>query len=248
MAETTLISWCRATFSPWWGCIGPISPGCDHCYANALDKRSGGSHWGPHAEPRVMSESYWRQPLKWNRKAEAEGSRWRVFPSMCDSFDKKAPPGQRERHWELVRQTPMLDWLLLTKLPTNIPRFLPGDWENGYPNVWLGVSVEDRAYGLPRIDALRNIPAVVRFLSIEPLLEDLGGVDFTGISWAIIGGESGRNARPMEIEWAENIIRQCREQGVSVWFKQVGGRDSDKGGCLLNGVEIKELPRIAWSP
>jgi protein gp37 len=210
-----------------------------------LDARTGGRHWGVDAKPRGMSDKYWRQPIHWNQEAHAAGERWRVFPSMCDSFDKFAPAGQRERHWELIRKTPSLDWLLLTKLAPNIRRFLPSDWGNGYANVWLGVSVEDRKHGLPRIDILREIPAVVRFLSIEPLLQDLGPLDLTGISWVIIGGESWKDPRPMELEWAENVIRQCREQGVAVWFKQVGGSDGDKGGCLLNGIEIKELPRAA---
>ena len=140
----------------------------------------------------------------------------------------------------------MIDWQLLTKRAPNIEKCLPYDWCDGYGNVWLGVTVENRAHGLPRLDRLRNIPAKVRFLSIEPLLEDLGSVDLSGIHWVIVGGESGALARPMEQAWADNVIRQCREQGVAVFFKQWGGRRADKGGCTIGGAEIKEFPRAAY--
>lgn len=124
-------------------------------------------------------------------------------------------------------------------------KMLPADWGNGYENVWLGVTVENRRSGLRRLEQLRNIPAKVRFLSIEPLLEDLGDLDLTGIHWVIVGGESGRGFRSMEQTWADRVIAQCREQGVSVYFKQWGGTAADAGGCIINGVEIKEWPLAA---
>jgi hypothetical protein len=117
---------------------------------------------------------------------------------MDDWADDEAPAGQRDRLWKLIRQTPHADWLLLTKRANNIKKYLPTCWGTGYPNVWLGVSVENRKHGLPRLDFLRTIPATVRLASIEPLLEDLGTVDLTGINWAIIGGESGSGARCMD--------------------------------------------------
>ena len=163
---------------------------------------------------------------------------------MCDWTDNNAPAGQRDRLWELIRATPNLDWQLLTKRAPNIKRCLPTDWGNGYDNVWLGVTVENRQHGLPRIEHLRRAPAKVRFLSIEPLLEDLGEIDLTGIHWVIVGGESGPNARPMAIEWVGNLRRQAEAAGVPFFFKQWGGR-RDKGGCLLQGVEIKEWPVAA---
>jgi protein gp37 len=175
----------------------------------------------------------------------ATDTRRRVFcASMCDVFDKNAPNGARDRLWTLIRETPNLDWQLLTKRAPNIEKYLPSDWGNGYPNVWLGVTVENRANGLPRVDILREIPSVVRFLSIEPLLEDLGEVDLQGLHWVIAGGESGPNARPMEASWMFSIRRQCADQGIPFFFKQWGGRRS-KGGCEIDGFEVKEWPRVA---
>lgn len=247
MADKTAIQWTDATFSGWWGCSA-VSPGCDHCYAEALDRRTGGNHWGPHATPRLTSPSNWRKPYRWQKEAAKTGKRHRVFcSSMCDVFDKNAPDGARDRLWSLIRETPMLDWQLLTKRAPNIEKYLPADWGNGYPNVWLGVTVEDRQHGLPRIDVLRRIPAVIRFLSIEPLLEDLGEIDFAGIHWVIVGGESGPNARPMDAAWASSIRRQCAAQDVAFFFKQWGGRTRDKGGCVMEGGEVKQWPVVPTS-
>lgn len=242
MGDQTKISWTNRTFNPWWGCAR-ISPGCDHCYSADLDKRTGGAFWEG-VPPRTMSIQNWNRPLRWNREAQTAGVRDRVFcGSMCDWTDNKAPEGQLDRLWDLIRNTPMLDWQLLTKRAPNIKRSLPPDWGDGYNNVWLGVTFENRAFGLPRLEHLRATPAKTRFLSVEPLLEDIGDIDLTGIHWVIVGGESGPRARKMEQAWAERVIAQCREQGVAVFFKQHGGRRADKGGCLIGGVEIKEYPR-----
>ena len=176
----------------------------------------------------------WREPLTWNRDAAGSDTRPRVFcASLADWADSEAPTGQRERLWALIRETPNLDWLLLTKRAGNIRRMLPPDWGVGYPNVWLGVTVENRQHGLPRLDVLRSIPAAVRFASIEPLLEDLGTVNFTGINWAIIGGETGSGASSMDTVWAEAIIEQCRAQNVAPWVKQLGKLPSDSGVELV---------------
>jgi protein gp37 len=234
--RNSVINWTDHTFNPWQGCTR-VSPGCKNCYAEALDKRnlhSTGSHWGPGVPRKTMSDRYWCQPLTWNRKAAAAGERQRVFcASMADVFDDEAPEGQRDRLWQLIRQTPNLDWLLLTKRPQNSQKYLPADWRNGYHNVWLGVSVENRQHGIPRIDLLRQIPAVVRFLSVEPLLEDLGALDLRGIHWTIIGGESGTGARPFDTEWAESILEQCRTQDVRVWVKQLGRKPVRRGTDLI---------------
>lgn len=230
------INWTDHTFNPWQGCT-KVSPGCKNCYAEVIDKRNlhgTGPHWGPGVPRKTMSNSNWTQPLMWNRKAVAVGERHRVFcASMADVFDDEAPEGQRERLWQLIRQTPNLDWLLLTKRPLNILKYLPADWRNGYHNVWLGATVENRQNGIPRIDVLREIPAVVRFLSIEPLLEDLGALDLRGVHWAIIGGESGNGARRFDTEWAESIIEQCRTQNVRVWVKQLGRKPVRSGTDLI---------------
>lgn len=245
MADNTAIAWTDSTFNPWWGCSA-VSPGCDHCYAEALDRRTGGAHWGPHATPRLTSADNWRKPRRWQREALQSGERRRVFcASMCDVFDKNAPEGARERLWALIRETPNIDWQLLTKRAPNVARYLPPDWGAGYPNVWLGVTVEDRKHGLPRIDVLRQIPAAVRFLSVEPLLEDLGAIDLSGIHWVIVGGESGPKARALDASWVLSIRRQCAGQNVPFFFKQWGGRSDDKGGCVIEGAEVKEWPKVA---
>jgi protein gp37 len=160
---------------------------------------------------------------------------------MCDVFDKNAPDGQRERLWQLIRDTPMLDWQLLTKRAPNIEKCLPDDWGDGYSNVWLGVTVEDKKHGLRRAEVLRSIPAKIRFLSIEPLLECLGLYYYGAFDWVIVGGESGHHARPMEESWVWSIKGQCEDDGTPFFFKQWGGR-KDKGGCLMNGAEFKQWP------
>lgn len=222
MAEKTEIAWTDSTFNPWWGC-SKVGPGCDHCYAEALDRRTGGDHWGATKTPRTMSADNWRKPARWQRIAEVTGTRRRVFcGSMCDWADKNAPPGELDKLWALIRSTPMLDWQLLTKRAPNIAQFLPADWCTGYENVWLGVTVENREHGLPRVEYLRRVPARVRFLSIEPLLADLGEIDLSGIQWVIAGGESGPKARPAHPNWFRSIRDQCADAGVPFFFKQWG--------------------------
>lgn len=244
MADQTAIAWTDSTFNGWWGC-SKVAPGCEHCYAETFDRRTGGDHWGPTKTPRMMSDENWRKPLRWQRVAEQTGQRRRVFcGSMCDWADKNAPALQRDRLWQLIRATPNLDWQLLTKRAPNIARYLPPDWDEGYDNVWMGVTVENRKHGLPRIEHLRRVPARRRFLSIEPLLENLGKLDLTGIHWVIVGGESGPGARLMDPGWVTSIQTQCETAGVPFFFKQWGGRGADKGGCVLAGTEIKQWPAL----
>lgn len=245
MAKETGISWTDSTFNAWWGCDA-VSPACDNCYAAALDRRTGGKYWESNVRPRRTSETNWEQPVKWNKRAEAAGDRHKVFSgSMMDVLDNRAPDGARDDLWSLIRRTPMLDWQLLTKRATLIEKFLPADWGVGYSHVWLGCTVEDVRHGKPRIDVLRTVPARIRFLSIEPLLEDLGSLDLSGIDWIIVGGESGAGARPMHGDWARRVINQARDQRVAVWFKQWGGTTAYKGGCVFDGQEIKEFPLSA---
>lgn len=244
MATTTGISWTDHTFNPWWGCA-KIAPGCDNCYAAALDRRTGGNHWGDGQKPRRTSAKNWRRVLAWHQQAQIENRRHRVFcGSMMDWCDKNAPAGARAELFDLIKATPMLDWQLLTKRATLIARNLPADWGQGYPNVWLGVTCENIAHGYPRIDALRQVPARVRFISAEPLLENLYafGNHLPGIHWVIIGGESGPGCRPMQRAWVDNIIGHCDDHRVPVWFKQWGGNTRDKGGSVLNGAEHKQWP------
>jgi protein gp37 len=201
-----------------------------------------------------MSENYWKQPLRWNKAAEQAGERARVFcASMADVFeDHPQLPPLRDRLWNLIEQTPMLDWLLLTKRPENMTSMAPASWAKGWPdNAWAMTSVENQEYADRRIPELLKVPARVRGLSCEPLL---GPVDLSrwvfnrrkalnkmiygpaalneeqadayiapvGIHWVIVGGESGHGARPMHPDWARSLVRQCREAGVAPFVKQLG--------------------------
>lgn len=180
MAENSKIEWTDHTFNPWIGCT-KVSPGCDNCYAEArMDHRLKQVQWGPHGERKRTSAAYWRAPMAWDRKAAAAGVRHRVFcASLADLFDNAVPSEWRADLFDLIKATPNLDWLLLTKRPQNIAKYLPSDWDSGYPNVWLGTSVENQTEADRRIPELLNVPAVVRFLSMEPLL---GPVDLREIT------------------------------------------------------------------
>lgn len=173
--QNSAISWTDHTFNPWIGCV-KVSPGCEHCYAMTLDKRFGHSNWGPAKTTgrRMMSDNYWRQPLKWDAAAAKAGQRARVFcASMADVFEEHpAVEHARMQLFNLIDATPHLDWLLLTKRPENIARMM-APWLEGtnFPeNIWLGTSVEDQRRADERIPHLLKIPAKVRFLSCEPLL------------------------------------------------------------------------------
>jgi protein gp37 len=180
MAENSAIEWTTHTFNPWIGCQ-KVGPGCDHCYAEAMDHRFGGERWGPHAARTRTSAANWRLPLKWNKAAAGAAERPRVFcASMADVFDNHASilPEWRDDLWALIEATPNLDWMLLTKRPGNIASMLPVpfDFERLYPNVWLGCTVVNQAEADRDVKKLLAVDAAVRFLSMEPLL---GPVDLT---------------------------------------------------------------------
>lgn len=253
MAQDSKIEWTDHTFNPWWGCQR-VSPGCEHCYAETLAHRYNFRVWGPAktTERRAMSKGYWHQPLKWDKAAREAGKRARVFcASMADVFeDHPQVEGWRADLWDLIRLTPSLDWLLLTKRPENVLRMAPESWLGGFPdNVWVGTSCEDQRRADERIPHLLRVPSRVHFLSCEPLL---GPVDlspwmsFEGtyekaewllakyhssqpIDWVICGGESGPGARPMHQRWARILRDQCQAAGIAFHFKQhgewIGGGD-----------------------
>ena len=271
MGANSKIEWCDHTFNPWWGCQR-VSPGCEHCYAEAFDKRMGGDHWGPAATRKIASDAYWKQPHAWNRKA-ATGIRTRVFcASMADVFeDRPELAAPRGRLWQLISDTPHLEWLLLTKRPENADRL----WARATQrvtaqvwagNVWLGVTVEDQQRADERIPHLLCAPAEHRFLSCEPLLGPInldrwcfkrrGVIDDlifgSAIDWVIVGGESGSDARPMRPEWARAIRDQCANAGTPFFFKQ-WGEWATRGNILarvgkrsaghtLDGVVWQQLP------
>lgn len=173
MADNTKIEWADATFNPWRGCT-KVSAACDHCYAEELAKRRGWAKWGNHPRER-QSDSTWKQPLTWNRQAdafEAEHGRPRMVfcASLADVFDNQVPEEWRHDLWELIASTPRLIWLLLTKRPQNIAKMLPEGWGDGWPNVWLGTTVENQEVANRNIPHLLAVPAAKRFLSIEPML------------------------------------------------------------------------------
>jgi protein gp37 len=226
MGAETLISWAKRTFNPWIGC-DRVSPGCANCYAADYGNRFG-VEWGQGKPRRLTSASNWAQPLAWNKAAKKAGKRERVFcASLADWADEEAPEGARVRLWALIRATPWLDWLLLTKRPENVRDMLPPDWGNGYDNVQLGFTAENQLQYDKRVAIMETIPAKRRFVSAEPLLGhiDLGFENWerrAAIHQVIVGGESGPSARPMAGEWARAIRDQCVLAGVAFHFKQWG--------------------------
>ena len=274
MGESTKIEWTDATWSPWHGC-SKVSDGCRYCYAETLSKRNPGvlGVWGPHGTRVVNAD--WKKPLAWNRKAEREGRRIRVFPSLCDPFENRADLDEpRIRFLHTIEQTKNIDWLLLTKRPENVMpllRHLAGPDHNdpialkyaslGLPrNVWLGISAENQDRADERIPKLPKIPAETRWLSLEPLLgpidvypwirrhavneegecdeyccmacrlrDNRGLLRDSAIHWVVVGGESGKDARPCNLEWIRSIVRQCKDAGVPCFVKQLGKSPQDPG-------------------
>jgi protein gp37 len=228
LSENSKIEWCNHTFNPWEGCQ-KVSPGCDHCYAESRNSRFGGGvaiNWGPDAPRR-------RKPLQWNAAhAEffaAHGHRQRVFcASLADVFDNAVDPTWRRDLFDLIRQTPNLDWLLLTKRVGNVLSMVPNDWifpsMGGFPeNVWVGATLVNRDEMLRDAEKLKRVPARVHYWSVEPMLGDLGEIPVELMpDWVICGGESGTDARPMHPEWARSLRDQCEAAGVKFFFKQWG--------------------------
>lgn len=258
MGKDSSIEWTNHTFSPWWGCAR-VSPGCEHCYAESFAKRVGQKVWGVNADRRRFGDKHWVEPLKWNAAAEKAGERRRVFcASMADVFeDRPDHVADRARLFALIESTPHLDWLLLTKRPENMNRLAPESWRDGWPaNVWAGTTCEDQKRADVRIRHLQHVPARVRFLSCEPLLErvDLGGM-LDGIHWVIVGGESGGGARRFDTCWADAIVDAARVAGAAIHVKQMGARPTEGGAKLKlrdrkggdwtewrEGLRVREYP------
>jgi len=240
--KNTKIEWCENTFNPWVGC-SPVSAGCAHCYAAAMWKR-----WGKEFAVRTRtSAAYWKQPLRWNAEAKRRGKMATVFcGSMCDWLDLDAPGYARGELTGLITSTPHLFWMLLTKRPENLSNeigCLPFDM-SGYPNVGMGVTVENQAMADKRIPLLLKIPARMRFVSVEPMLGPVdlqyaafNGADsltsLEGIDWVICGAETGPQARIMKTEWAYSLRDQCRVAGVPFFFKKWSQRT----------VYVEKMPR-----
>ena len=253
MGETTGIAWTDHTFNIAWGCH-KVSPGCDHCYAETFSKRTGHAIWGPPKDTarRTFGAKHWAEPLRWNAAAAKAGVRRRVFcSSMCDVFEAHPTiDAERAKLWPLIRATPHLDWQLLTKRPERIARCLPEDWCDdgyGYPNVWLGTSIESQDY-VKRAWVLADVVARVRFISFEPLLTAiemptrLGESVWSVIDWAIIGGESGPGHREMPLFGATDLIHTLRNERVAVFVKQDSGPRPGHQGRIPDEYWIQEMP------
>lgn len=215
------------TFNIVWGCE-EAGPECKNCYAKVWANRMGYDIWGKHSPRRVLGESYWKQPIAWNRKAAEMGEVKLVFcSSMADVFEDHPTVNQeREKLWPLIEATPWLTWLLLTKRPENITSMYPSRWLNSPPhNVWPGASGGNQKWADIRFPHLQKVPAVRIFYSCEPLL---GAIDIrphlTPDTWVIAGGESAslHKARPMHPEWARSLQVQCEAAEVPYFFKQWG--------------------------
>ena len=241
MAITSGIQWTDATFNPWIGCT-QVSPACDNCYAMVMNShRQWAKGWGPGVPRHRTSASNWRQPLTWNRKAGKEGKRIKVFcASLADVFDSEVPDVWRTDLWNLILETPNLDWLLLTKRTSSIARMVP--WTNDWPdNVWIGTSVENQIFANRRLPILSEIQAKVRFISAEPLLGDFSLGDFN-IDWVIAGGESGSGWREMNVDHVRSLRDQCRERDIAFFFKQYSGFNPHDLGREVDGVEWNQFP------
>jgi protein gp37 len=194
----------------------------------------------PRAERRFFGDKHWNEPLKWNREAERASERRRVFcASMADVFeDRPELVDERLKLWALIDKTRALDWLLLTKRPENMTWMAPPYWSPRWPsNVWAMTTVEDQQRAEERLPVLRAVPAVVRGLSMEPLLGPVV-LDLSGISWVIVGGESGHGARPMHPAWVRSLRDQCAEAGTPFFFKQWGEWQNGSGGKPRSRDEI----------
>lgn len=244
MGNTTAISWCDVTWSPWIGCTEVSiertgGGGCDHCYARTLSERYGWAKWGA-GEPRHRTSSEtWKKPHRWNRQAEKSGKPLKIFSSLCDPLDNEVPETWRSDYWSIVRATPHLRWLILTKHIANAARMLPPDWP--LPNAGLMETVVNQKEWNRDWPPLRDIPAAWHGISMEPLL---GSIDIGDArpDWIIVGGESGQKHRPLDLSAVRSLERQCRRNGIAFHFKQIGGLRPTDGGCLLDGREHKAFP------
>jgi len=243
VADKSSIEWTEATWNPVTGC-DRVSAGCDNCYALTLSKRlkamgaakyqndgnpvTSGPGFGVTVHPSALD-----QPRKWRNPRVV------FVNSMSDLFHAKVPIGFVRDVFDVMRETPQHTYQILTKRSLRLSRMADKiEWPE---NVWMGVSVENSDH-LDRVDHLRDVPAAVRFLSCEPLLGSLKGIDLAGIGWVIAGGESGPHYRPMELSWARDIRDACRSDNVPFFFKQWGGRTPKALGRELDGKLWDEMP------
>jgi protein gp37 len=245
MAKKTGIAWTDSSFNGWVGCT-KVGPGCDLCYAEATNIRfAKGANWGAGAPRKLSSDGYWNLPLHWNKAALKSGKRHLVFcASLADVFDNEVPQEWRDRLWAVMKATPALTWQIVTKRIGNAKKMLPADWGDGYPNVWLLATVVNQEELNRDLPKLLTTPATIHGLSVEPLLAPIDlakAADINpetahlwldtdrvyGLDWVIVGGESGRRARPFQQKWALDIMRDCEALGIAFFFKQAGSNCVD---------------------
>lgn len=253
MSEHSAIEWTEATWNPWMGCT-KVSPGCAHCYMFREQRQ-----YGRDPETVVRSKTKFRDPLKWTDPKL-------IFTCSWSDWFHEGADAWRDEAWTIIRATPQHTYQILTKRPERIIGHLPADWGFGYPNVWLGVSIENQRHAY-RAAILSLIPAEIRFVSAEPLLgpvslDELWYVNphqvpgplsseqrhvcpIERISWLIAGGESGPSCRPMREEWTRRLGDECQQYGVAFFLKQLGGWPDKRGGekALLDGRRWTEMPR-----
>jgi len=239
MSDRSRIEWTDATWNPVRGCT-KVSPGCAHCYAETFAERFRGVPGHPYEQGfdlRLVPEKL-ADPFRWST------SRMVFVNSMSDLFHERVPDDYIRQVVHIMALAHWHTFQVLTKRAGRLLTLLEGKLGSysQHSHIWWGVSVENRRFGLPRIEALRNVPVPVRFLSVEPLLEDLGEIDLAGISWVIVGGESGAGARPLRKEWVLNIRDQCRVARVPFFFKQWGGVRKSEAGRRIDGKVYEEFP------
>lgn len=242
MSSTSDIEWTDATWNPVRGCT-KISPGCVRCYAETFAERWRGIPGHPYEfgfDLRLVPEKL-NEPLAWKRPRKI------FVNSMSDLFHERVPDDYIIRVADVMMEADWHIYQVLTKRAERMKHLLGTKLRRHAESthIWWGVSVENRKHGLPRVDHLRVTPAAVRFLSVEPLLEDLGSMDLTGIHWVIVGGESGPGARPMLAPWVESIRDQCVAADVPFFFKQWGGVQKKKHGRRLEGRTWDQMPKVA---
>jgi protein gp37 len=245
MSIESTIEWTDATWNPVRGCT-KISPGCKHCYAETFAERFRGVKGHPYEQGfdlRLVPEKL-AEPLRWR------APKMIFVNSMSDLFHDEVPENYIVAVAQVMAAAKWHTYQVLTKRSDRLRKLLNTKlaFAAEQQHIWWGVSVEDKKYGLPRIEDLRNANAAVRFLSVEPLLEDMGRLDLRGIDWMIVGGESGAGARPMKKEWVLPLRDQCKRSGVPFFFKQWGGVRKAKAGRRLEGKTYDEFPKRVRHP
>jgi protein gp37 len=248
MAETS-IEWTDATWNPVAGCT-VLTAGCTNCYAMRMAARldSMGLEKYKGLTRKSGRRAVWTGKIRLDEKSLGTPRGWskpqRVFVnSMSDLFHPDVPPEFIRRVWLVMKDTPRHTYQILTKRPERMSEVLSGRHFDVLPNVWLGTSVEDDRV-LGRLDALRTVPAAIKFVSFEPLLGSVAAGDLAGIQWAIVGGESGPHARQMKPEWVNEIATMCDRAGAAFFFKQWGGKNKKAAGRMLNGQTYDDMPTL----